>query len=183
MYTEKSMVGLFILFFILMIISSVKMTTDYKKKGRLTLPGSVILLVWFCVHGLIMDYATCNSIYEHADNFLLRTMGILLIVTGLVIMAIAMINFGTFTRTMVVNTNELITTGLYRYTRNPQYVGYGITVIGFNVAWFTPISVVSMITYLIMIYITIVIEEKNLKRIYGEDFTSFCNTTPRFIGL
>ncbi len=181
MYTEKSMLGYFILFFILGVISSVKMLYDYNKKGKLTLTGSIILLIWFCEHGILLDYSSYNSIYQHPENILLKALGIILIVFGLIVMVLGMVNFGKFTRTMGTDTKKLITGGLYKFTRNPQYVGYGIAIIGFNIAWYTILSVIAVITYFIMIYITIIIEEKNLLRIYGKEFEEFCTKTPRFI--
>lgn len=183
MYTEKSMLVYFVLFFILGILTTIKMIYDYNKYGRLTLIGTTILFIWFCEHGMILDYSSYNSIYEHPDNIILKSFGIFLIVIGLLIMVIGMVNFGKFTRTMGIDTKKLITGGLYKYTRNPQYVGYGITIIGFNMAWYTQLSAMVIITYFIMIYITILIEERNLEKIYGEEFQKFCNSTPRFIGI
>ncbi|MFQ5822010.1 MAG: methyltransferase family protein [Candidatus Heimdallarchaeota archaeon] len=78
---------------------------------------------------------------------------------------------------------ELITTGPYRFTRNPQYVGDIFAILG--VILITN-SMMGLITGVIGIFLFIFApfsEEPWLKEQFGEQYQMYCQTTPRFLSL
>jgi protein-S-isoprenylcysteine O-methyltransferase Ste14 len=77
---------------------------------------------------------------------------------------------------------RLYTDGLYRYTRNPQYVGILIGIGGFtllmNSVRFAILAVGSAIWILLLPFA----EEPWLEEQYGDDYETYRERVPRFIG-
>jgi len=76
---------------------------------------------------------------------------------------------------------KLVTTGLYKYIRNPQYLGILMITGGLNVQWLTIITTAIWPVLAILYYRLSKIEEKEAQAKYGEEFSQYKRTTPRFI--
>jgi protein-S-isoprenylcysteine O-methyltransferase Ste14 len=76
---------------------------------------------------------------------------------------------------------KLVTTGLYKYTRNPQYIGFLLITGGLNVQWLTIITTAIWPVLLLLYYRLAKIEERESEAKYGEEFRQYKFTTPRFI--
>jgi methanethiol S-methyltransferase len=76
---------------------------------------------------------------------------------------------------------KLVTTGLYKYTRNPQYLGFLMITGGLNVQWLTIITTAIWPVLAILYYRLSKIEEKESDAKYGIEFSQYKRTTPRFI--
>jgi protein-S-isoprenylcysteine O-methyltransferase Ste14 len=77
---------------------------------------------------------------------------------------------------------ELVITGLYRYVRNPMYVGVLMIIIS-HFLWFKTIS---MIAYSVVVFTAFhlfvtLYEEPHLKRIFGAAYEEYCKQVPRWI--
>jgi protein-S-isoprenylcysteine O-methyltransferase Ste14 len=79
-------------------------------------------------------------------------------------------------------TSSIVTTGLYRYSRNPIYVAFVITGAGIGLAfntWWMFLSVLAFI--LIANKLVIEKEEKYLERKFGEPYLDYRRETRRLI--
>ena len=76
---------------------------------------------------------------------------------------------------------ELITDGLYRYVRHPQYSGLILVTVGLMVQWPTILALV-MWPVLIMMYIRLAgKEERDAENIYGHLYLEYKKRIPMFI--
>lgn len=79
-------------------------------------------------------------------------------------------------------TSGLVTSGPYRYSRNPQYIGFILFTIGMVLYWPTlltiPMGTVLCLAYLKLAYT----EEKRLKLTFKESYKTYSEETPRFVG-
>ena len=79
--------------------------------------------------------------------------------------------------------HRLVTSGPYKYTRNPQYLGDIIALIGAfllsNSFYVLVTSILGIIIFIIMPFI----EEPWLREVYGEEYINYCRRVPRFIGI
>lgn len=73
--------------------------------------------------------------------------------------------------------------GLYRYSRNPQIVAYGLVVIGYALLWPAWSGLVWVGLYLAIAHLMVRTEEEHLRRVYGEAYERYCARTPRYLGL
>lgn len=74
----------------------------------------------------------------------------------------------------------LVTTGLYRYIRHPQYTGLFCILTGWIFHWPTLLTVIMYPILLIVYYRLAKLEEKGLVLEFGEPYLDYCRTTPRF---
>jgi protein-S-isoprenylcysteine O-methyltransferase Ste14 len=112
--------------------------------------------------------------------------GWLLIVPGILIYAHCLIRFfaagGTpaifFTRPLRFligeTPNALVSEGLYRYSRNPMYVGVLLTVLGKG------LLIYGLIVWIGFHAVIVLLEEPHLKKQNGEPYERYCRKVPRW---
>ena len=76
---------------------------------------------------------------------------------------------------------KLVTTGLYRYTRNPQYLGFLIITLGLNVMYLTIITLIMWPILAILYWSLAKREEKDMEAQFGEQFLEYKRNVPAFI--
>ncbi len=97
-----------------------------------------------------------------------------------VILILGFVTLGPFMRTMGVNSNELTNIGIYRFSRNPQIIGYGLLILGFGVLWPSWYIFAGLISYAFIGHRMILTEELHLENLFADKYISYCNKTPRY---
>lgn len=79
--------------------------------------------------------------------------------------------------------HRLVTSGPYRYTRNPQYLGDIMIFLGVillsNSFYATIVCIFGIILFLLMPFA----EEPWLREVYGEEYIEYCRRVPRYLGF
>jgi protein-S-isoprenylcysteine O-methyltransferase Ste14 len=78
---------------------------------------------------------------------------------------------------------KIITSGPYRYTRNPQYVGFIILYSGIIILTSSFMALVTGIFAIFLFFIIPFSEEPWLRQQYGKSYEDYCKIIPRFVGL
>jgi protein-S-isoprenylcysteine O-methyltransferase Ste14 len=181
------LISAFLLVVAAFVIFRIFVRRDYQQKGRLTWFSSFLeLLIW----GLYMSFPYIYNppvwVRFWSDHVpvstLLRMMGVVCIISGLVLAFITMFWFG-LRRAFGLEVNELIQAGPYRVTRNPQIVGGFLLVVGSAVLWPSWYAIGWVILYLAISHLMITTEEEHLHQVYGEAYRQFCQQTPRYLGF
>ena len=113
-----------------------------------------------------------------------RTAGGVLIVTAVVLDVWAMRTLLDCHTTILPNrcSTHLVTSGPYRFTRNPIYLGYTLATAGVGLAMLNPWCIVTaMVAAAVTSVIAIKREEMHLLSRFGIDFERYCNGTSRWI--
>ena len=76
---------------------------------------------------------------------------------------------------------KLVTTGIYRYIRHPQYLGFFLITLGMNVQWLTIITLALWPVVVIVYYKLAKTEEKDAEEKFGEEYLKYKRTVPGFI--
>jgi protein-S-isoprenylcysteine O-methyltransferase Ste14 len=76
---------------------------------------------------------------------------------------------------------KLVTTGLYKYTRNPQYVGFLLITLGLNVMYLTIITLILWPILAVLYWRLAKMEEKDMEEQFGEQFLEYKRNVPAFI--
>ena len=84
-------------------------------------------------------------------------------------------------RAFGLETQEFISTGLYRITRNPQILGGYLLVIGVAVQWPSWYAVVWIVLYGVIGHWMILSEEEHLQKVFGNEYTLYCEQVPRYL--
>ena len=79
-------------------------------------------------------------------------------------------------------TRALVTSGLYRYVRNPMYVGVLTAVLG-QAIWYRSrnVAIYALIAFVAFHAVVIVYEEPTLRRVFGEEYAEYCRRVPRWV--
>jgi protein-S-isoprenylcysteine O-methyltransferase Ste14 len=155
---------------------------DYIKKGRLGWWASTLQLAiftaFFCFPYL---YMPPEWAWDWLPNGTWnRLVALVLVSLGMLIAFPTMIWFG-MKRAFGFEVKGIVTTGLYRYTRNPQMVGGWFMVLGvfvylpslYNLGW--------VLLWAIIGHWMVSNEEIHLRRVFGEEYDRYCEKTPRYL--
>jgi len=79
---------------------------------------------------------------------------------------------------------KLVVSGLYRFVRNPMYVGMGIAIVGEAIAF--PRLTNVMVAMLVILWIAVTAfvmfyEEPTLRRLFGDDYVEYCRHVRRWL--
>jgi protein-S-isoprenylcysteine O-methyltransferase Ste14 len=77
--------------------------------------------------------------------------------------------------------NEIVTEGIYRNVRHPQYLGLITLISGFLIQWPTFFSVVTAPILVISYYLLAKKEEKEAISMFGEKYEDYIYSTPMMI--
>ncbi|MCK9357295.1 MAG: hypothetical protein M0R22_09180 [Dehalococcoidia bacterium] len=155
---------------------------DYARYGKLTKATSTLQVLVFVLHGasslLLLD-SRFSTIDTGSPVFGLAA---LLIIGGLVLLATTLKSVGV-NKAVGQESSELTCSGMYRRSRNPQVLFYGIAVIGYTLLWPSWSGIVWVVLYAILAQVMVKTEETHLKRAYGAGYVEYCEHTPRYIDL
>ena len=105
-----------------------------------------------------------------------------LIGAGIAVGAPGFLPFASVQQLYGVERGGLITQGIYRYSRNPQYVGLGLALLGAAVAARSGSALVLAAAYWLAVRAWLVIEEEHLRAAFGADYDAYRDRVPRFLG-
>lgn len=126
---------------------------------------------------------------SHLLAFALHELGLLHLQDGVyVVMVISMALIAAGLSLLVVGwatvyrgRGRLVTDGIYRHLRHPQYLGLILIVVGFNIQWPT-LPTVLMAPILIVMYVRLARrEDLELATFFGDSFLEWAARTPAFI--
>jgi protein-S-isoprenylcysteine O-methyltransferase Ste14 len=77
----------------------------------------------------------------------------------------------------------LVTTGPYRYSRNPQYVGFVLMLFGVVLVTDSVRALVTGSVVIVLVLLAPFSEEPWLRERFGSRYDEYCERVPRFLGL
>jgi protein-S-isoprenylcysteine O-methyltransferase Ste14 len=153
---------------------------QYREYGKLNWFGTLIHITVYGVHGMFCGVLAWGNSMTAPPMGPAGPLGVAMMVLGLIMTAIAMDLFRSFTRWLGSDTPGLRTTGLYRWSRNPQFLAYALLLLGFFIAWWNRLAWLGILSYILMVYAIARVEEEHLARVYGDEY---CARVPRFLGI
>jgi len=115
----------------------------------------------------------------------LRWLGAALLLIGAAIVLDSFARFalqGLGTPAPVLPTRHLVITGLYRYVRNPMYVGVAAAIFGQALLFENQDLVIyGLLVWLAFHLFVYFYEEPRLRRTFGKEYEAFCREVPRWI--
>ena len=166
------------------ILMSIAVRRDFARVGQITLPNAI----WagIAMHGqfvvtFIVAWLDRGSLF--AGDFWTVSAGWTLIAVGGAAIAAGRSAYASFKRVYGMKEDELIDHGIYRWTRNPQYIGYAAMFLGAAIASGSLWALVLAGLFLVFIhgFITLV-EEPHLKNVFGEIYATYCQRVSRYWG-
>ena len=122
-----------------------------------------------------------GSVFVPINIGILFWIGLPIFISGIALNVISMYSFAQFT-------DGLNTTGIYRYSRNPMYVGgilfvLSLNLMGWSISLANIIFMVLSILWIGSIHWGVLQEESFLLKKYGNSFEEYMNRVPRYVGI
>jgi protein-S-isoprenylcysteine O-methyltransferase Ste14 len=162
--------------------------TSTKKFFETALEKILLPLVLALSFVLIIITALPLQLPATISNYLIKItwikyIGILLCYIGLIIFLAALISFGKAWRIGIDETsaNELVTTGIFKYSRNPIFLFMDLYFIGVMLIYPTILFALLAICTIIGIHLQILREENFLLNKFGNKYIAYKKQTRRYI--
>jgi protein-S-isoprenylcysteine O-methyltransferase Ste14 len=152
------------------------------RRARLLLSYGVIIvfyvfpLVW-AIHPPVYRLAMPLSSQPAFGSPAIAAVSIAAIVLG---SAIAFAGTVELRRAIVVGSG-IVSSGIFRLSRNPIVLGLQIGAVGYLVCIPSPLMAVGLIVFLFHMHIRIRIEEAHLRSEYGETYSRYCRSVGRYV--
>ena len=140
-----------------------------------------------CVFFGIVGFALAQNVPSLGFQFeALFWVSIALVLAGLIVLLLSVRSFGKAGTTVNPiepdKAGQLVTTGLYSFTRNPMYLGMLLVLLGGALGLQNIAAFSAPILYAISITrFQIIPEERDLVEIFGTAFSDYCSQTRRWI--
>ena len=151
---------------------------EYRKRGKLTPMGTFLLCAMLIVPNIVLEYSTA---FEMPDTPL-DYVGIFVGLIGIVLCLISINTFHSLLKVLCIDPGELATTGPYGWSRNPQYVGYFLFLLGFSLNDWSLWCLAVLLVVAISLHLLVLVEEEHLRRVFGERYVEYHRAIPRYAG-
>lgn len=151
---------------------------EYRQRGKLTLLGLALLCTMLFVPNLILHYATT---YEMPST-LLDFVGVLIGSIGIALCLISIAAFRAVQKVLCIDAGKLTKAGPYRWSRNPQYVGWFLFLLGYALNDWSLWCLAALLAIAISLHLLVLVEEEHLLGTFGEQYVDFCRQVPRYAG-
>ena len=161
-----------------------------KMTNSASIPTFPPLIMLFCLNlGFLIGISNLYilQLYELPSFFNIfrsEELGFLIIITSflLVFFSVNLFRKNNEDPNPTTKSIRLITTGIYRYIRNPMYLALILFQIGVGVSLsFIHISLMSILTVILLHYLVIIKEEMYLKKTFGYEYENYISTSRRWI--
>lgn len=157
---------------------------DYRRYGKLKPLATILQVAIFALHGVLFHLGLITTRWpSFPDSSLQVLIGALVGAGGLALLFAGIGVFGSLARMVGRRVDALKQSGVYRYSRNPQLVGYGLLILAFVILWPSWLTFIATIVYCGMAHVMSSVEEQHLRKQYGTSYETYCERTPRFVGI
>lgn len=151
------------------------------------LPRKISIALWMLdiLHFLMVLLSSFYGVwFLHFNRAFTTSTGVVLFGVGTFLMLAGMMKFRSIKRVFGLEISQLVTTGVYRWTRNPQYLGWFLILLGISFIGSSGIAFLfTMIGIILFHYYITQIEEPYLELVFGDKYRLYKLTVPRYVGL
>ena len=143
----------------------------FARRGAGGQSGKILVVLFLIIHILpIFLPLKLNTIWFYA--------GLIFYIVGITMGFLAIFGFAT------TPIDKPVSKGIFRYSRNPMYLGGFIFLIGISLASVSWIYFLITLIWMILLHIAdIPVEESECIKKYGTDYKEYMKKTPRWLGI
>lgn len=151
-----------------------------KKTGIIEISLVITLMLTALIQFLTILFVEKFPIILQHD--FVRYFGAALSVAGILTLIVAMATLGDSWRGGIDYKQKtgLITTGVYKYSRNPGFVGFDLFFIGMVLLFSNLFNIIFSCVLLFLLHLQILEEEKFLSKSFGKEYTDYQKKTRRY---
>jgi protein-S-isoprenylcysteine O-methyltransferase Ste14 len=159
-----------------------RVASDYDRYGSLGRMTNLMQAFVFVLHFAVSFVFLESTLSALDTSNPLFGFAMILLVGGIVLLVTARVQFG-IRKTFGRGTPGLTCSGMYRKSRNPQVIFYGLMVIGYSLLWPSWTGGLWVVMWAILASMMVRTEEQHLKKAYGSEYVDYCTRTPRYMDL
>jgi protein-S-isoprenylcysteine O-methyltransferase Ste14 len=161
----------------------------FRSRERTQIIRDSLAVVWLALLvgqaaavAVLPEWLPSRVLWAGVTGDLLRTAGAVLLFGGLVLLVTAQLDLGASWRIGIEEGARpgLVTTGLYRFCRNPIYLAFAIVMLGYMMLLPTLLSLIMLIATYAGFRQQTLREEEYLMRTYGEAYRDYTSRVGRF---
>lgn len=120
--------------------------------------------------------------WNYSSNFV-RYIGFFVCIIGDAVFLVSTATMKDSWRAGIPDTDktELVTNGIYRFSRNPAFLGFDLMYLGLFL-FLNPLTAVFTVFSIVMLHLQILSEEKYLLKVFGQDYIEYKDRVFRYIG-
>lgn len=124
---------------------------------------------------------------EFGTNYPLMALGLLCLIGGAVMVVkvkkhlTTKIQLGVPEYSPKSHPGRLLTEGIYSKIRHPRYVELGLGLLGYAFVANYLATYILFLLYLPVIYLVVLVEERELRERFGKEYDDYCRRVPRFV--
>ena len=127
-----------------------------------------------------------RNLFPNHDGLILDVFSILLLICGIIIIRTAFLSFKNHQTTInplnLTKTSSLVTTGVFKYTRNPMYLGMVFILLSIALKFNLYGGLIVIVIFLSFITkFQIMPEEKAMEKLFGQEFKNYKKKTSRWL--
>jgi len=160
-----------------------RMEDEYADQDTLTTRTVSAMYATYCLHTTALAWATAKRIGPlPLPPRLARTSGTTLAMGGAGVVLAGARPFGASRQLSGMEPGALHTAGIYRYSRNPQYLGLGLVATGAAISARSAFATLLATGVWLAFRRWIPNEEHHLTRTFGQQYQNYRATAPRWLG-
>jgi len=157
--------------------------SEFRQQGKwspLTAAFSGLIMHGHFVATIALAWLDRGSLF--APNLISLALGGGLFLGGAYVTFLGRYAYGSQERVYGLLEDELIQHGIYRRTRNPQYVGYSGMFLGAAIAAGSGLAMLSALVFTAIIHVFITwVEEPHMRRTFGDAFGKYAQKVRRYV--
>ena len=157
---------------------------EYLRQDRLS-PASVIgVWVLYVSHFAVTAVAAATSRWPLPLNDTIAVAaGVAFLGAGSFLFIAGLVSFRSFRRMSGMDTSALVTSGAYRWSRNPQNVGWALFLVGIALVGRSGLGLLLAAAFWVSFRAYVPAEERFLERIFGAEYRDYLARSHRYLGL
>lgn len=161
-------------------LASLRTQWEIPESGRVSTATFLILFAGFVGAGLCAVLAAMAAAWTLPLTITVaRACGVIVGMGGIALIVASRMHF-TFRRAWGLDFDKLVTHGVYRYSRNPQVVGWFLLYTGIALCGRSGAALLIAGMFLLTFVPWILAEERALERRFGDDYRRYREQTRRF---
>ena len=164
------------------IATVVRMRDELHTDGGLDRATAAVLDALYVAHlGTVVAVGATDP-RQPLESAVPITVGVATAVAGVAVTATSMGLFPSVSQVNAIEDDELVVDGIYRYSRNPQYLGWCGVLLGTALALRSPRALALAAVYPTVVSWWVRQEERHLEDRFGERYRRYRRATPRWLG-
>lgn len=149
---------------------------EYPRRGHLTLVGLFLLCTMLFLPILMIYQVTRYTPPVTWVDYL----GLIIAIAGLALCLASITVFASISKMLCLDSGRLTLDGPYHWSRNPQYVGWLMFLLGYALTDWSPWCLAALLVTAVSLHYLVLIEEQHLRSVFGEPYVEFCHNVPRY---